>query len=211
MTFSPVVNFAQQSLGDPRTLDVDFLDHQDISDEGSSFIFALPKVFIELLKHGHFLEKLQSLAYFDNLKQRQDSEFLSDPLLLLLVILNFTHVPNNFLPFPKRLKLFPKRFLDLFKIVMDLYKKRHKSPVLLHRTHENEDHDEAVSHALKRSKAGRAFTDLGFTFEPGLNERHPDTKEIQSASVYFASKDIVKRTKRYGNTGCGVFKGGIQT
>ena len=53
-----------------------------------------------------------------------------------------------------------------------------------------------MSHALKRSKAGRAFTDLGFTFEPGLNERHPETKEIQSASVYFASKDIVKRTKR---------------
>ena len=61
---------------------------------------------------------------------------------------------------------------------------------------ENEELEQDLSHVLKRSKAGKAFTDLGFTFEPGQNERHPDTCEIKSASVYFSSKDVVKRTKR---------------
>ena len=61
---------------------------------------------------------------------------------------------------------------------------------------ETEELEQDLSHVLKKSKAGKAFTDLGFTFEPGQNERHPDTCEIKSASVYFSSKDVVKRTKR---------------
>ena len=64
------------------------------------------------------------------------------------------------------------------------------------RPHEAEDHDENTKHRLINSKAGRAFADLGFTFEPGQHTRYPDVKEVRAASVYFTAKDAVKRTKR---------------
>ena len=37
---------------------------------------------------------------------------------------------------------------------------------------------------------------MGFTFSPGEQLRYPDVSEIRAASVYFTSKDAVKRTKR---------------
>ena len=65
------------------------------------------------------------------------------------------------------------------------------------RPHENEDHDESTKQRLKNSKAAKAFADLGFTFSPpGEHLRYPDVSEIRAASVYFTSKDAVKRTKR---------------
>ena len=64
------------------------------------------------------------------------------------------------------------------------------------RPHENEDHDESTKQRLKNSKAAKAFADLGFTFSPGEQLRYPDVSEIRAASVYFTSKDAVKRTKR---------------
>lgn len=70
--------------------------------------------------------------------------------------------------------------------------------VKLKRSHENELNDEAVKKMLiKNSKGGRAFGDLGFTFEPQTDhQRHPETAEIKSARVYFTAKDAIIKSKR---------------
>jgi 16S rRNA G966 N2-methylase RsmD len=64
------------------------------------------------------------------------------------------------------------------------------------RPHEEEDHDEMTQQKLMKSKGGRAFCDLGFTFKPESGIRHPETAVIRAISVYFSSKDAVKRTQR---------------
>ena len=69
------------------------------------------------------------------------------------------------------------------------------------RTHENEDHDEMIKlklieedeevcesnqtyQRLVSSKAGKAFADLGFTFQPGKHQRYPDTSSIRAGTYY---------------------------
>ena len=81
---SHFLKFALRGKG-PRTLGVDFLDHNLLWSlkvhintflmRGKTLFGAHLKLVIELLKHGSFLGKLHILASFNNIKQRQDSEF----------------------------------------------------------------------------------------------------------------------------------------
>ena len=67
------------------------------------------------------------------------------------------------------------------------------------RSHENEDHDEMIKlklieeddevsesnqtyQRLVSSKAGKAFADLGFTFQPGKHQRYPETSSIRAGT-----------------------------